>query len=201
MKKNVMMRVASVLLVAVMLTTCVISGTFAKYVTDGTATDSARVAKWGWGDTTIAIDLFDDVYGTSVKSADGADVIAPGTAKSAAIVWTADESFAPEVDYTLSFKVADTTDIPEILEAELDWTLKIDDGDPQSFTTFTALKNALEAKTYSYKVTGNVPVVKIEIGWSWAFNGGDDAADTYLGNMDPLASLTIAVTMTATQVD
>ena len=200
MKKNRMMRMAAVLLVCVLLTTSVISGTFAKYTSEATGTATARVAKWGWGDTTIAIDLFDDEYDNSVDSADDANVIAPGTAKSAAIVWTADESFAPEVDYTLSFKVADTTDIPEILEAELDWTLKID-GEAQSFTTFTALKNALEAKTYSGNAADEAPVVNIEIGWSWAFNGGDDAADTYLGNMDPLASLTIAVTMTATQVD
>ena len=200
MKKNRMMRMAAVLLVCVLLTTSVISGTFAKYTSEATGTATARVAKWGWGETTIAIDLFDDVYGTSVDSADDANVIAPGTAKTAAIVWTADESFAPEVDYTLSFKVADTTDIPEILEAELDWTLKID-GVAQSFTTFTALKNALEAKTYPGNADDDAPDVNIEIGWSWAFNGGDDAADTYLGNMDPLASLTIAVTMTATQVD
>lgn len=47
MKKNRMMRLASVMLVAVLMTTCTISGTFAKYVTEGTGTDSARVAKWG----------------------------------------------------------------------------------------------------------------------------------------------------------
>ena len=42
-----MMRLASALLVAVLLTTCTISGTFAKYVTTASATDTARVAKWG----------------------------------------------------------------------------------------------------------------------------------------------------------
>ena len=47
MKKNRMMRLASALLVAVLLTTCTISGTFAKYVTTASATDTARVAKWG----------------------------------------------------------------------------------------------------------------------------------------------------------
>ena len=47
MKKNVMMRIASVLLIAVLISTCGISGTYAKYVTTGTATDTARVAKWG----------------------------------------------------------------------------------------------------------------------------------------------------------
>ena len=44
MKKNKMMRIASVLLVAVILTTCAISGTFAKYVTSGNGSDNARVA-------------------------------------------------------------------------------------------------------------------------------------------------------------
>ena len=46
MKKNRMMRVASALLVAVLLTTCAISGTFAKYVSTATGEDAARVAYW-----------------------------------------------------------------------------------------------------------------------------------------------------------
>lgn len=61
MKKNRMMRMASTLLVAVLLTTCTISGTFAKYVTSDTATDSARVAKFG---VVVAASgsLFDETY-------------------------------------------------------------------------------------------------------------------------------------------
>ena len=47
MKKNVMMRLACFLLVAVLISTSAISGTYAKYVTSGQSTDSARVAKWG----------------------------------------------------------------------------------------------------------------------------------------------------------
>ena len=47
MKKNKMMRAASALLVAVLLTTSVISGTFAKYITEDKGSDEARVAKWG----------------------------------------------------------------------------------------------------------------------------------------------------------
>ena len=46
MKKNKMMRLASGLLVAVLLTTSMISGTFAKYVTTESGSDSTRVAKW-----------------------------------------------------------------------------------------------------------------------------------------------------------
>lgn len=63
MKKNKMMRAASGLLVAVLLTTCVISGTFAKYVSKGTALDSARVAKWGVTITATS-NMFSETYKT-----------------------------------------------------------------------------------------------------------------------------------------
>ena len=61
MKKNRMMRLASGLLVLVILTTCIISGTFAKYATGDDAKDSARVAKWGVT-TTISGALFGKHY-------------------------------------------------------------------------------------------------------------------------------------------
>ena len=92
MKKNKTMRLASLLLVLVLLSTCVISGTFAKYVTSGTASDSARVAKWGVTVEVGTNNAFAAQYETdddddeiasiaySVKSADGtAKVVAPGT--------------------------------------------------------------------------------------------------------------------------
>ena len=97
MKKNKMMRLASFLLVAVLLTTSVISGTFAKYVTTDTADDSARVARFGVEIQTEG-SLFDKTYvnkdngnkpGTSsasvtVSSSTSAasvtnNVVAPGT--------------------------------------------------------------------------------------------------------------------------
>ena len=44
MKKNKAMRLASALMVLTLLTTCVISSTFAKYTTSANGEDSARVA-------------------------------------------------------------------------------------------------------------------------------------------------------------
>lgn len=93
MKKNKMMRIASVLLVMTLLSTCAISGTFAKYVTKASGTDSARVAKWG---VVLTLDGADSVFAKEYElSADhqdeGADaytglavksdvkVVAPGT--------------------------------------------------------------------------------------------------------------------------
>lgn len=85
MKKNVMMRTASALLVLVLLTTCIISGTFAKYTTSASGGDSARVAYWGFDKAaSINIDLFDDTYNNVASSGeiDGiSNVIAPGTSK------------------------------------------------------------------------------------------------------------------------
>lgn len=92
MKKNRMMRLASFLLVCVLLTTSVISGTYAKYVTTGEASDSARVAKWGVEVAAVGT-LFSDEYeakeeildndgeviGITVKSSLQDNVVAPGT--------------------------------------------------------------------------------------------------------------------------
>ena len=64
MKKNVMMRLACFLLVAVLISTSAISGTYAKYVTEGSSKDTARVAKWG---VTVSADysnLFTKTYET-----------------------------------------------------------------------------------------------------------------------------------------
>lgn len=93
MKKNRMMRLASILLVATLMSTCTISGTFAKYVTYGSASDTARVAKWGVN-ITASGSLFADTYveaaggntpngsgSITVKSSGsvGDHVVAPGT--------------------------------------------------------------------------------------------------------------------------
>ena len=86
MKKNKMMRIAAVLLVVTLISTCAISGTFAKYVTKAEGEDSARVAKWGIVLTLDPGEAFATEYettdtegyeGLAVKAED--KVVAPGT--------------------------------------------------------------------------------------------------------------------------
>ena len=109
MKKNVMMRVASLLMVCVLATTCGISGTFAKYVTSGEATDSARVAKWGVKVQADYSNLFEDEYATTVAwtGDDGVsvqaseDVVAPGTF---GILADFAVSGTPEVDVEVTYE-------------------------------------------------------------------------------------------------
>lgn len=114
MKKNKMMRLASILLVCVLLSTSVISGTFAKYTTQDTASDSARVAKWGVT-VDVASDAFSDSYkdtattydanekGTTITvqaSTKDTKVVAPGTEGTLATVALAG---TPEVDVTVTY--------------------------------------------------------------------------------------------------
>lgn len=61
MKRNFMMRLASCILIAVILTTCITFRTYAKYVTSDSANDSARVAKWGVN-IVVSGSLFSNAY-------------------------------------------------------------------------------------------------------------------------------------------
>ncbi len=123
MKKNFMMRAASVLLVAVMLTTCAISGTFAKYVTSADVNDSARVAKWGVEVTTVG-HLFSDSYkdnettwtadetGATIRvqaKTEDENVVAPGTRNDTGMTFTL--TGTPEVDTHVEIDVNVTEDV------------------------------------------------------------------------------------------
>ena len=117
MKKNIMMRLASFLLVAVLISTSAISGTYAKYVTTDNGTDKARVAKWG---VTIDVEgsLFENSYkDTPVtedniitgKAFDSSDVVAPGTKNNNGMIITLKGK--PEVDTQISFSVTADKDV------------------------------------------------------------------------------------------
>lgn len=203
MRKNKMMRAASGLLVATLLTTSVISGTFAKYTTSTTGTDKARVAYWGFNqDAKTEIDLFDSAYDSTgnatVKSQNGDNVVAPGTAKtttfafcytngkSSNTVTTADIT-APEVDYTFTVDVQ-TSGATDKLDANpsFKWTLAKGDADATEYQTLEALTNAIKALSgeadgsVDYKA-GKLPGAftsaneTYHIGWVWDFENGNDA--------------------------
>ena len=136
MKKNKALRLASVLMMACLLTTCVISGTFAKYVTSKEGSDTARVAKWGVEITTTgqfvetyATDNNDvkDMFTNSVVSVAAEDnwvkdaVLAPGTKGSMLSVALAGK---PEV------AVAVTYDAELYLE---NWTVNLNDGHGETY--------------------------------------------------------------------
>ena len=191
MKKNTMMRLASVLLIVTLLTTSVISGTFAKYTTSATANDSARIAYWGFKDTTVEdFSLFksDD---TGILGGD--TLLAPGSTKTVDIdfVYTNHNGeatiTAPEVDYSFEITLEATgTNITDDLAA-LDgndnfyWILN-----GRGYSTFDAFKTAVEnldgnttyeAGTFPTTFYNGSNTNKHTIGWIWFF-GANTAENT-----------------------
>jgi len=142
--KNKMMRIASILLVATLLTTCAISGTFAKYVTKASGEDAARVAKWGIvldisGSSVFAekYEATDEAYldadgEYSVESSvEGEAVVAPGTnATEADGKLVAHVKGTPEVAtrYTLVVDKAQDVVLPAGTYTDYTELVKADDG-------------------------------------------------------------------------
>ena len=213
MKKNVMMRIASVLLIAVLISTCGISGTYAKYVASDNSKDTARVAKWGVT-FEVGSDLFDAVYNTddntyktmgmnvSVKS-NGDNVVAPGTKGDGFTFVT--HAHKPEVSYKVSFKetVADKAETI-FLNAYLPVKFALQFGSHPLATTETsisALIDMVEKCTYYFNVedglyyysidnglnytAGQADAPTLSISWNWDFSTSEanDELDTKLGNL------------------
>ena len=220
MKKNKMMRIASVLLVAVILTTCAISGTFAKYVTSGNGSDNARVAKFGVTVTGTA-DTFKETYAkndtgftlaaNSVVSTE--DVVAPGTSGFlAAFTITG----TPEVAVRVAF--AGTLELGDKWEDEGNayyCPIEVTVGDATfkgtSYASADEFEAAVNAKIATYSkdyaagtdlstIGGDAPAIS----WNWAFEGNDNDKDTYLGDQAATgnaATISLDVTATVTQID
>ena len=121
MKKNVMMRIASIMLVLVLMTSSVISGTFAKYVTSDNGGDKARVAKFGVF-ATVDGTLFDKTYvdaangnipGTTNITVESTteQLVAPGTQNEAGMYFTLTGTPEVSVDVKFTFEVVDEKEV------------------------------------------------------------------------------------------
>ena len=219
MRKNRMMRLASVLLVCVLLTTSVISGTFAKYTTSVTSSDKARVANWGF-ERTNSMDLTDLFLSSydNVNSENGEDVIAPGTWGDTVFNFAYDETNGaegPEVAYTFTVKVEDEC-AEEIKDnVNILWSLdgveyKTDDAGKSWDKMVAAIKamSGEEDGSCEYEPNTLPDAFSTDdsnhtIAWRWIFSNsqGNDTYDTNMGNNDVLAKCSIKITITAEQID
>lgn len=212
MKKNKTMRLASGLLVAVLLTTCAISGTFAKYTTGDDATDSARVAKFGVTVTATSNSAFKEEYAQkddALKVAVEADtyVLAPGTE---GVFTKVELEGTPEVavkvtydaELTLANWTVDATDYCPIEIKVNETTIKK--------ATMAELKAAVEAAIDGYskeyepgKDLSTVDADNLAISWRWAYEGegNDNVKDTALGDAATAATIKLDVITTVTQID
>ena len=207
-KKNRTLRAAVLMLALVLITSCFVGGTFAKYVTSDNAADLARVAKWGVSITAhptggVFAKEYDAIAGqeNTVVADDGkTNVVAPGTKKeNAALV---ELSGKPEVSVKVTYSaeyfrldgnwVSDANDTfycPLIIKV----TGKV--GDTVKTETIkcaekasaddvaTAVKNAVAACSATYGPNTDLSTVAgdgLKISWEWPFDGGD----TNLGQTD-----------------
>lgn len=214
MKKNRMMRLASILLVCVLLTTSVISGTYAKYISTASGDDTARVAKWSIevNGTDIAVsnpEITFDLFNTVLDTVDGKKernvlegvsetIIAPGTKGSFELA--IDNTSEVTAKYAIDFSVlSNSKNIPiQYSINNTDWSMDINNID-------IAASDATQIDMVDGKAT-------VKVYWKWAFESDlvsaafqSDDKDTALGiaaDDDTSApAITIQATITATQVD
>ena len=191
MKKNKMLRIASVMLVLALITTCVISGTFAKYVTNGSGGDSARVAAWG-----VQIDgeglAFAKSYNSGAVAAGASTtmkVVAPNTNGALAAITV---SGTPEVKSKVTLTGTLTITgfgayFPIIFTVNGEtYGLSGTDAD-NKYDNIAALITAVETAFNSeneYAANANIATSASTVSWAWPFHTSDDKdqADTVLGN-------------------
>lgn len=219
MKKNWTMRVGVALVALTLITSCFVGGTFAKYTTAGTGTDSARVAKFGVTVTATGnmfADRYDDADDSAtVVSQGGEKVVAPGTKGNMASITLLG---VPEVDVKVTYEA--TVELSNNWEdAEGNFYFPLDifvngqEVDLSSATdkdaVISAVANAINNYSKTYKAgtnlsTSTVGTDSLAISWEWDFEGNNDVNDTYLGdqaNKGNAGRITIGVKTTVTQVD
>lgn len=198
MKGSKQPKLAALLLVLTLATTCFVSGTFAKYVSEGEGEDAARVAKWGVK-VEITGDGFKTTYGKDEVNAnvDGPTVVSSTTEK---VVAPGGEFYCP-----LVFTIGDT----KINGLDYSSTTAGGEGSFESAIK-TAIQNAT-TKEYEAGTDLSAAGEGITYSWTWPFQNAtgtatnqDDELDTLLGdnaaNGQP-ATISITVTTTVTQID
>ena len=118
MKKNILMRIGSTALVLTMMTSYIITGTYAKYASQNTQNDTARVAKFGvniaangslFGKQYVNADGGNELGSTNLTVSSSEQVVAPGTQNTEGITFTV--SGTPEVDVSISIMANSTSKV------------------------------------------------------------------------------------------
>lgn len=177
-----------------------IAGTYAKYTSQITGSDTATVAKWKWTinnsvidsaeDTTYTFNLFDtikDSDGTSSETDVASGKIAPGTSGSFDIDITNDSEV--NATYAIAFTEANANNVP--IEYSTDGTTWVSSVNSMDVSTTNIAMGASSAKKTVY--------------WRWVYyeDADGDATDTELGFAANTSAATVQVTatVTVTQVD
>lgn len=226
MKKTGFMRAALLLLVLTLITSCFVGGTFAKYTTSATGSDTARVAKFGVqitanGATFAEKYATDDagVAGTIAESvvSTGENVVAPGTkGDMVKMALSGTPEVAVRVRYTAHVTVSNWTvdggfycPITIKVKGKEDGNLVfhgLDYTDANKFAS--AVENGIAAFSANCAAQTDLSTAGVtapEVSWEWVYEGNGvdqtNEKDTALGNAAAPATITLAIETTVTQID
>lgn len=209
-RKNHTLKLAGILLALVLVTSCFVGGTFAKYVTSGTGKDTARVAKFG---VTVTANgsTFAEEYATndetvetiarSVVSSERKKVVAPGTkGDMVSMTLSGSAEVAVKVTYEATVNLGDKWVADGVYYCPL--VIKVNDKeinglDYETAADFAAaVKAEIDGYTKNYVANTDFSGDKAEkykndslkVSWRWNFEAthfvkGDqtDEKDTILG--------------------
>lgn len=200
MKDNKLVKVFLIALLIVMVGLILVSGTYAKYTTKFTGSDTATVAKFKVSSNTTAetFDLFKtakEVDGTTADVDVANGKVAPGTGGKFDIQLTNDSEV--KVHYTLDLKETNTSNIP--IEYSLDGT------------TYVTAENFKSVANGDLEIGSTTQKTKtVSVYWRWAFEGKDstnytttqtDTTDYTLGTASTAPTVKVEVSTVFTQVD
>lgn len=210
MKKQRFFMLGIITVLVAVLSLTFVSSTFAKYTTTGSASDSARVAKWG---VVITADVYEDdqleadLTATEtgiVASATAPDLLAPGTGiHFASLSITGTPEVSVEVTYTATltlegWSVEGTDYVPLVFVIE---------GAEVTGDTMAELKANVEAAiaghSKEYAAGTNLALQAenaLEVSCYWDFVG-NDAKDTALGNASTAPSINLVINCTVNQTE
>ena len=222
MKKTKLMRAALLLLVLTLITSCFVGGTFAKYTTSATGSDTARVAKWG-----VKIEAngatFTDTYKTdttgvaiadSVVGFNKAKVVAPGTkGDMVKMTLTGTPEVAVSVNYAAEFKVTGWT-VDNKFYCPLQITVGNTTIDGATFTDAGRFEDEVTGLFLAYNKSyaagtdlSTTGVTAPSVSWAWPFENTDTSTgtknndkDTELGDAGT-ATISLKVITTVSQID
>ena len=210
-RKNHTLKLAGILLALVLVTSCFVGGTFAKYVTSGTGKDTARVAKFG---VTVTANgsTFAEQYATddetvraiasSVVSSERKKVVAPGTkGDMVSMTLSGSAEVAVKVTYKATVNLGDKWVADGVYYCPLVITVNNKNINGLDYTTAADFAAAVEAEIDGYTKNyvantdfsgdqaANYEKDSLKVSWRWNFEAtqfakGDqtDEKDTILGN-------------------
>lgn len=203
MKRNKLFIAGLVTVFVALCSLTLVSSTWAKYTSTASGSDTARVAYWGFDEQeVVTLELFNNAYDNTVLGA--AKVIAPGTSKTTTLQLTysgATNHTAPEVDYVLTFKVGNESNIGNAIKTNPNIQWRAYSGAETLWTDWEGLATQLGAITIQGEAGAAVPTDMLTIEWQWVFSTDQDSVDTQMGNASTLESVTLEIEITATQVD